>query len=243
MPAFGDALSDDEIDAVIGYLRTFCTDPRWVRGEFNFALGLFTEKAFPGGRTGLDDGHRCRSPNNIESQFVFEKADRRHRSAEFTLPFARIDGGPALEEFRRGRFRRGLETEHHSPMSIPERSCRAGEAVLPTGSERKGLGTGSMAFETHALFGQKLPDDFVFKDSCSRPSAAQQAHAGSRPESEHRKTFAKRTAMAAPGLQRSKSWAVRNGERRQDRVGHRAADAGQSFHLQHVLSAQAIAFP
>src|SRR4030095_6719479 len=40
MPAFGDALSDDEIDAVIAHLRTFCTDQRWVRGEFNFALGL-----------------------------------------------------------------------------------------------------------------------------------------------------------------------------------------------------------
>jgi hypothetical protein len=35
--------------------------------------------------------------------------------------------------------------------------------VLPTGNERRGLGTGSMAFETHALFGQTLPADFVFQ--------------------------------------------------------------------------------
>ena len=38
-----------------------------------------------------------------------------------------------------------------------------GEMVLPTGNARYGLGTGSMAFETHALFAQTLPDDFVFQ--------------------------------------------------------------------------------
>ena len=49
MPAFGDALSDDQIDAIIAHLGTLCTDKRWVRGEFNFPRGLFTEKAFPEG--------------------------------------------------------------------------------------------------------------------------------------------------------------------------------------------------
>src|SRR5215475_4224990 len=29
MPAFDKALSDDEIDAVIGYMRSFCTEPNW----------------------------------------------------------------------------------------------------------------------------------------------------------------------------------------------------------------------
>jgi hypothetical protein len=38
-----------------------------------------------------------------------------------------------------------------------------GEMVLPTGNERRGLGTGSLSFETHALFAQTLPDDFVYQ--------------------------------------------------------------------------------
>ena len=36
MPAFGDSLSDAEIDAVIAHLRRFCTDPRYPIGDLNF---------------------------------------------------------------------------------------------------------------------------------------------------------------------------------------------------------------
>src|SRR5262249_40687859 len=35
MPAFENALSDDEIDALIDHLRKFCTSPRWPRGDLN----------------------------------------------------------------------------------------------------------------------------------------------------------------------------------------------------------------
>ena len=96
MPAFEDALSDDEIDAVIGYLRTFCTDPRWVRGEFNFALGLFTEKAFLEDELVWTTAIDTKSPNNIQSQFILEKRVGATGQLEFTLPFARIDGGPGI---------------------------------------------------------------------------------------------------------------------------------------------------
>ena len=47
MPAFGDALSDAKIAAVIGYVRRFCADRSWPRGDLNLPRALFTEKAFP----------------------------------------------------------------------------------------------------------------------------------------------------------------------------------------------------
>src|SRR3954467_13984892 len=47
MPAWDQALSDEEIDAIIGYLRSKCTKSGWPRGEFNLPLAMFTEKAFP----------------------------------------------------------------------------------------------------------------------------------------------------------------------------------------------------
>lgn len=47
MPAFGAALSDEEIEAILAYVRSFCTDASWPRGELNFPRAMFTEKAYP----------------------------------------------------------------------------------------------------------------------------------------------------------------------------------------------------
>ncbi len=51
MPAFGDALSADEIALVVSHLRTFCAEPRWPRGDLNLPRAFFTEKAFPENET------------------------------------------------------------------------------------------------------------------------------------------------------------------------------------------------
>ncbi len=47
MPSFGQALNSKQIDEVVQYLRGFCTDKRWPRGEFNLPLPQIAEKAFP----------------------------------------------------------------------------------------------------------------------------------------------------------------------------------------------------
>lgn len=47
MPAFGELLSSEEIDDLIAYLRGFCGDKRWPRGELNLPRALVTEKAYP----------------------------------------------------------------------------------------------------------------------------------------------------------------------------------------------------
>src|SRR5512132_1996373 len=47
MPSFGEALTEQQIDLVIGYLRGFCKGPAWPRGELNLPRPLYTEKAFP----------------------------------------------------------------------------------------------------------------------------------------------------------------------------------------------------
>jgi hypothetical protein len=164
MPAFEDALNDDEIDAVIGYLRTFCTDPRWVRGEFNFALGLFTEKAFVEDELVWTTAIDTKSPNDIASQFVFEKRFGPTGQIEITLPFGRVYGGPGIGK-NVGIGDIGLAWKQNVIADVDAGTIFSvlGEMVLPTGSERKGLGTGSLSFETHALVGQTLPDDFVFQ--------------------------------------------------------------------------------
>ena len=163
MPAFEDALTDDEIDSVIAYMRTFCKDPRWVRGEFNFALGLFTEKAFLEDELVSTTAIDTRGPTNIESQFVLEKRVGATGQLEFTLPLARVGEPGQPRNFGIGDI--GIAWKQNIIANVDSSTILSllGEAVLPTGNEKKGLGTGSAAFEAHALFGQTLPNDFVLQ--------------------------------------------------------------------------------
>src|SRR5438874_10572600 len=47
MPAFSDALNLEQISSVIEYMRGFCRNKHWARGELNLPRALVTEKAYP----------------------------------------------------------------------------------------------------------------------------------------------------------------------------------------------------
>src|SRR5262245_32196067 len=47
MPSFTEALTAAQIESVVEYLRGFCRDPSFPRGELNLPRPLTTEKAFP----------------------------------------------------------------------------------------------------------------------------------------------------------------------------------------------------
>jgi hypothetical protein len=142
MPAFGDVLSDAEIDAVIAHLRTFCTDGRWPRGEFNVPLALFTEKAFPEDEFVWRIGIATEGPADIDSVFVYEKRFGPRGQLEIGIPFSSI---------RKQNLYANVDSGFIFSL--------LGEVVLPTGNERRGLGGGSFVFETHALFAQLFPND------------------------------------------------------------------------------------
>src|SRR6202171_6040117 len=47
MPSFSEALTSEQIDDVIAYLRSLCRNPHWPRGELNLPRALVTETAYP----------------------------------------------------------------------------------------------------------------------------------------------------------------------------------------------------
>src|SRR6187455_391043 len=47
MPSWSEALSAEQIEKVIQYLRGRCTETAWPLGELNFPKAIATEKAFP----------------------------------------------------------------------------------------------------------------------------------------------------------------------------------------------------
>jgi mono/diheme cytochrome c family protein len=164
MPAFGDALTDDEIDAIIGYIRTFCTDKNWPRGEFNFPAAQITEKAFPEDELVWHNSFGTSGATDIVSTMTFEKRFGRRGQLEVNLPFAVHDGGPGLGTHSglgdvEVAWKQNVLADVDSGTII----SFGGEVGLPTGNERYGLGEGTLRLEPQFLFGQILPDDFFLQ--------------------------------------------------------------------------------
>ncbi len=87
MPAFGDALSRSEIDAVIDYLRTFCGSRTWPPGDLNFPRALVTEKAFPENEAVLDAASTVEGSGAVINELVFERRFGAKSQWEVVVPF------------------------------------------------------------------------------------------------------------------------------------------------------------
>src|SRR5262245_15170918 len=156
MPSFAEALTPRQIDMVIGYLRGFCTDPKYPRGELNFPRAQVTEKAFPEDEVVLTTAMNAQGAPGVNQTIQYEHRLSRRNQMEVSLPFGFThnadrwlggvgDIGLGLKRIVAASYRTG------SILSIQ------GEIILPTGSRSKGLGSGVTTFEGFATFGQLLP--------------------------------------------------------------------------------------
>jgi len=164
MPAFGEALSDEQIDAIIGYIRTFCIDQRWVRGEFIFPGGIFTEKAFPEDEFVWTTASNFYGPIDLTTEGIFEKRFGPRGQLELVLPYSVIDSGPGSGVHAGfGDFEVEWKQNIYSNVDSGTIVSLMGASIWPTGNASRGLGSGSIAFETHLLFAQTLPADFILQ--------------------------------------------------------------------------------
>ena len=158
MPAFGDALSEDETLRILRHIRVFCEDPTWPRGELNLPRPLATEKAFPEDEYVLTLSRDGGEAGEITSEFLYEKRFGSRNQIEVLLPFrfgqpsGDWNGGVGDMAFA---YKRVLfhSLESGSIFSV------AGEVVVPTGDRDRGLGDGVTVFEPFVAFGQILPRD------------------------------------------------------------------------------------
>jgi hypothetical protein len=153
MPPWGAAFTEDELGLAIGHLRTFCTDQRWPRGELNLPRPFVTAKAFPEDEIVVATTSQSGS---VVTKFYYEKRFGPLNQFEVILPLTSVEntdgrstgiGDIALE------YKRTLahSLDRGNIVSV------TGELVLPTGSEAKGLGSGTAVFEPFVTFGQTLP--------------------------------------------------------------------------------------
>ena len=159
MPAFGGALSEEQILAAIGHVRSLCHDARWPRGELNLPRPLVTEKAFPENEAVLTTTVATGDNAGVVNQFLYEQRLGARSQFEISLPLA-VEQSPS-RAWHAGVGDMAVALKHVIAHSLARGSIfsAGGEVVLPTGSETRGLGGGTTIFEPFAAFGQILPRD------------------------------------------------------------------------------------
>jgi hypothetical protein len=164
MPAFDQALSEDEMNAIIGYLRSKCEKSDWPRGEFNFPLAMFTEKAFPEDEVLNLNRLNTSRTYGFTSTTTFEKRFGPTSQLEVNLPISSVTGPSSHAQPGIGDM--GVAWKQSLLADVDQGTILSalGEVVLPTGNFARGLGQGTWSLETHALFGQSLGDYFFQGD-------------------------------------------------------------------------------
>lgn len=160
MPAFGGALSAAEVQKAVDYIRTFCGDPSWPRGELNLPRPMFTEKAYPEDEAVYTVGSTTESPVGISHEIVYETRFGARSQWELVVPYE-VREDPTTGGWTGGFGDVALGVKHALWHNLESGSILSltGEVVLPLGDEDDGVGSGTTIFEPFVSFGQLLPAD------------------------------------------------------------------------------------
>ena len=161
MPSFGGALTPAQIDAVVEYLRSFCADTTWPRGELNLPRALVTEKAFPEDETVLTSAFNAQGGPGIDSELAYEHRLGKLTQLEVAIPFGFVQRDRGGMTGGIGDIAVGLKQVLHSHLAADNSRGAIfsvqGEVSLPTGDEAKGLGTGETTFTVFGAYDVLFP--------------------------------------------------------------------------------------
>ncbi len=171
MPAYGEALSKAEIQKILDYIRTFCQDERWPRGEFNLPRALVTTKAYPEDELVLSATFDVEGEARIETEIIYEQRFGARNQVEVIFPFGwseqAASGGPGGDDTKWTASVGDIGLAYKRVMF---HSLAAGsilslglEVFFPTGDDDRGFGSNTFVFEPYLAFGQILPADFFFQ--------------------------------------------------------------------------------
>jgi len=162
MPAFGGALTDDEIARVVDTLREFCPRlPAWPLGDLNLPRALFTEKAFPENEVVMTSTIALHGPGSVMNELVYEHRLGARSMLEVGVPFGVLEqtGGSGATGWTAGLGDLGFAFKHALVQSARTGSIFSLglDVSVPTGREEQGLGAGVTVVNPFVAFGQILP--------------------------------------------------------------------------------------
>jgi len=156
MPSFGQALTSKQIDQVIAYMRGFCRQSGWPRGELNLPRAIVTEKAFPEDEVVISSALNAQGAPGIVSHIIHEQRFGKKNQIEVDVPLNFQDqnhtwyGGV-------GDTTLGLKRVMFSSLKNGSILSLQGSVIVPSGSRQRGFGSGTTTFETFAAFDQLFP--------------------------------------------------------------------------------------
>ena len=159
MPAFGQALSPDELDAALRHVRAFCPDRSWPRGELNLPRALVTEKAYPEDEAVWSTSIAADGPGAVTNEIVYEKRVGARHQFELKVPLELAEHPAGDWRFGAGDVALGIKRALTHDLGRGYIVSAAAELILPTGDESAGAGSGVTIFEPFVSFGQILPSD------------------------------------------------------------------------------------
>jgi mono/diheme cytochrome c family protein len=160
MPAFGEALTRNEIERAVDYVRDFCPERRnWPAGDLNLPRPLITEKAFPEDEAVVTTTVNAEGAGGGTMKFVYEKRLGPRSQWEVALPFSMARSHAGTWSGGAGDLALGFKHVVAHSKARGSVFSVAGELVLPTGDEDDGVGKGVAVFEPFIAFGQVLPGD------------------------------------------------------------------------------------
>jgi len=155
MPSFRDELTPEQIDKVIGYLRSFCDEKSWPLGNLNLPRALVTEKAFPEDEVVLTSTVNVNGAPGVGSSAIWEKRVGSGGQVEAVVPYNFVhDGGwvsgvgDMVLGYKQKVF---FSSKSQSIVSV------GGEVTAPTGNSSTGTGVGSTIFEMFGAYDQLFP--------------------------------------------------------------------------------------
>ena len=163
MPAFGDLLTDQQINDVIAYLRTLCHNTgHYPPGVLNLPRALITEKAFPEDELVLSTAANAGSPASWTSDVIHEQtfAGRNQIEVDVPLNYA-VQGSqanPQSDSWTSGPGDITLGVKRELFASLPAGAILSAQVgfLLPTGDSNRGFGAGTTTFEPFVAYDQLL---------------------------------------------------------------------------------------
>ena len=165
MPSFQSVLTEEQINLVVAYIRTFCTED-WPSGDLNFPRPLVTEKAYPENEIVFtwNFGRTPSKERDTQLGLSFEKRIGSRGQVEFNIPFNIRDPKSGATVGGVGDIEVGAKYVLYDDAESLFISSGGLEIGIPTGNFGRELGEGTTTLALFLAAG-KAWGDFVSQAS------------------------------------------------------------------------------